>query len=111
MSAPSVPVTVSVLDQEFRIGCPEDERDALVASARYLDKKMREIKGGGRIMGMDKIAVMAALHIAHELLQSRQGGAPQSASDSPSLHELPAQFKKLQKRVDEELGKSRQIAL
>lgn len=109
MSAPSVPVTVSVLDQEFRIGCPEDERDALIASAGYLDKKMREIKGAGRIMGMDKIAVMAALHIAHELLQTKQGTGETGAVQP--LDQLPPAFKQLQKRVEEELGKSRQIAL
>ncbi|MBI1194757.1 MAG: cell division protein ZapA [Gammaproteobacteria bacterium] len=109
MSAPSIPVTVSVLDQEFRIGCPEDERDALIASAAYLDKKMREIKRSGRIIGMDKIAVMAALHIAHELLQSRSGGEGEALSRTVDI--LPAQFKQLQKRVEEELGKSRQIAL
>jgi len=108
MSGPTVPVTVSVLDQEFRIGCPEDERDALVASALYLDKKMRELKTAGRIIGMDKIAVMAALHITHELLQLKQG----SQSNAPQvLDQIPARFKQLQKQVEEELSKSRQIAL
>jgi len=108
MNSQAVPVTVSVLDQEFRIGCPENEREALIASAAYLDKKMREIKSSGRIMGQDKIAVMAALHISHELLQTKQGmqdPAPQA------LDQLPVRFKHLQKQVEEELGKSRQIAL
>jgi len=108
MSGPTIPVTVSVLDQEFRIGCPEDERDALVASAAYLDKKMRDLKTAGRIIGLDKIAVMAALHIAHELLQTKQGDM---GTASAPLDQLPVRFKQLQKQVEEELGKSRQIAL
>ena len=108
MSGPTVPVTVAVLDQEFRIGCPEGEREALIASAAYLDKKMREIKTSGRIIGLDKIAVMAALHIAHELLQSKQCARDQAPA---ALDQLPVRFRQLQKQVEEELGKSRQIAL
>ncbi len=108
MSSQTVPVTVSVLDQDFRIGCPENEREALIASAAYLDKKMRDIKATGRIMGQDKIAVMAALHITHELLQTRQDVQAQTPQ---ALDQLPTRFKHLQKQVEEELGKGRQIAL
>lgn len=72
MSTDVKPVTVQILDKDYLVSCPEDERAALVASAQYLDGKMREIRASGKVVGADRIAVMAALNIAHELLD-RQG--------------------------------------
>jgi cell division protein ZapA len=66
------PVAVSILDREFLIGCTPEERPGLIAAAAYLDGKMREIRGASRAQGVDRIAVMAALNIAHELMQLRQ---------------------------------------
>ena len=68
----SVPVSVHIMDKEYRIGCKEGEREGLMASAQYVDRRMREIRQSGRVIGSDRIAVMAALNIAHELLQHRQ---------------------------------------
>ena len=73
MSADS-PVAVSILDREFLIGCTPEERPGLIAAAAYLDGKMREIRNGSRAAGVDRIAVMAALNIAHELMQIKQRG-------------------------------------
>ncbi len=64
-------VTVRILDKEYRIGCDKGEREALIASAYHLDARMREIYKSGKVVGMDRIAVMAALNIAHEFLQLR----------------------------------------
>ena len=64
---------VTILDRQYRVACPDDERESLMASVAYLDQKMRENKGAGKIAGADRIAVMAALNIAHELLSSRTG--------------------------------------
>ncbi len=70
-------VTVTILGKEFMVACPEDERAALTASASYLDKKMREIQASGKVMGSERTAVMAALNIAHELIELRsRGGMP-----------------------------------
>ena len=70
-------VTVTILDKEFMVACPEAERAALVAAASYLDKKMREIQASGKVMGSERTAVMAALNIAHELTELRsRGGMP-----------------------------------
>lgn len=70
-------VTVTILGKEFMVACPEDERAALVAAASYLDKKMREIQASGKVMGSERTAVMAALNIAHELIELRsRGGMP-----------------------------------
>lgn len=65
-------VTVHILDKEYRVNCTEEERADLEASARYLDQKMLAIRNSGRIVGMDRIAVMAALNIAHELISHGQ---------------------------------------
>ena len=60
---------VQILDKDYLITCPEEERAALHQSASYLDEKMREIRASGKIHGLERIAVMAALNIAHEFLQ------------------------------------------
>ncbi len=76
MAAPKVTVKnidVVILDRKYRVACPDDERENLMASVAYLDQKMREIKDAGKIAGADRIAVMAALNIAHELLSARTG--------------------------------------
>lgn len=66
-------VDVTILDRQYRIACPDDERESLMASVAYIDQKMREIKEGGKIAGTDRIAVMAALNVAHELLTANTG--------------------------------------
>ena len=63
------PVSVNILDREFLIGCTAEEKPGLIAAAAYLDAKMREIRSNARSAGVDRIAVMAALNIAHELMQ------------------------------------------
>lgn len=66
-------IDVTILDRQYRVACPDDERENLMASVAYLDQKMREIKEGGKVSGTDRIAVMAALNIAHELLSAKTG--------------------------------------
>ncbi len=66
-------VDVAILYRQYRIACPDEERESLMAAVDYLDKKMREIKDGGKIAGTDRIAVMAALNITHELLAAKTG--------------------------------------
>jgi cell division protein ZapA len=68
----ATPVAVSILDREFLIACTPEERAGLIAAAAYLDGKMREVRGHTRTQGIDRIAVMAGLNIAHELMQSKQ---------------------------------------
>lgn len=65
-------LTIQILDKSFQVSCPADERSALTESARYLDEKMRGIRTGGSIIGMERIAVMAALNIAHDYLRGEQ---------------------------------------
>ena len=61
-------VTVSILDKDYQVNCRPDEVAELQRSASYLDMKMREIKTGSSVLGLDRIAVMAALNIANDLL-------------------------------------------
>lgn len=68
MSAEPVPVTVTIMDKEYRIACPPEERQSLLASAEFLNDRLRDIRDGGRVIGADRVAVMAALNLAHELL-------------------------------------------
>jgi cell division protein ZapA len=72
MSESFPPVKVHILGKEYPVTCPADEEHELLIASRYLDEKMREIRDNGRIIGTERIAVMAALNIAHELLQARQ---------------------------------------
>src|SRR3989338_6555903 len=65
---------VSIMGREFRVACPEDEQEELLAAVSYLDRKMREIRDSGKVIGVERIAIMAALNIAHELLTTRTGG-------------------------------------
>ncbi|CAK0752396.1 Cell division protein ZapA [Gammaproteobacteria bacterium] len=72
MSREMPPVAaVTILDKEYRVTCPEEEREALSYAARLLDERMREIRSTGRVIGQERIAVMAALNFAYELLQNR----------------------------------------
>jgi cell division protein ZapA len=68
MSPPAEPVRVSILGKEYQVACPPEERADLHASARLLDERMRSVRDGGRVVGADRIAVMVALNLAHEML-------------------------------------------
>lgn len=72
MSESHPPIKVQILGKEYPISCPADEQNELLTAARYIDDKMREIRDVGRIIGNERIAVMAALNIAHELLQLKK---------------------------------------
>ncbi len=64
---------ITILDRELRVACPDDERAELLDAVAYLDKRMREIRDAGKVASVERIAIMAALNIAHELLTTRLG--------------------------------------
>lgn len=72
MSESNPPIKVHILGKEYPIACSPEEQHELLISARYLDEKMRKIRDSGRVIGTERIAVMAALNIAHELLQVKR---------------------------------------
>ena len=67
-------VDVAIMGREFRVTCPDEEREELLQAVTYLDKKMCEIRDNGKVVGSERIAIMAALNIAHELLATRVRG-------------------------------------
>ncbi|MDN5870067.1 MAG: cell division protein ZapA [Nitrococcus sp.] len=75
------PVKVTILGKDYFVACPEDERANLLESATYLNEHMREIRDSGKIVGMDRIAVMAALNITHEMLEARRNAGQLEAVD------------------------------
>jgi len=95
-------ITVSILGKEFMVACSNEERPGLIAAAKYLDGKMKEIHDSGRVLGTERCAVMAALNIAHELLQYQNDGIPQ---------EMGNRIKALQTKIDDALHDSAQPSL
>ena len=68
-------VNLQILDREYLVGCADDERDSLIVAARLLDAKMREVRSDNRMASIDRIAILAALDIAHELQQANRNHA------------------------------------
>ena len=95
MAQQSTTVEVKILDKEYLVACPEEEQEALIRAARHLDHKMREIRSSGKVFGVERIAVMAALNITHELLEQ------DSMSDATS-----SILKAMDDRLDEALGEN-----
>ncbi len=97
-------VSVRIMDKEYVVACPYDERSALLDAAEFLNARMREIKESGKVVGLDRIAVMAALNLAHELLKGKDR---ESKLDSGVGHRVRA----LRERVEGALEKGQQLEL
>jgi cell division protein ZapA len=82
------PVEVRILDREFTVGCEPGERDSLMAAAQLLDARMREIRGAHKMAALDRIAVLAALNLAHELQQLRAEGGSHDDAIGRALGEM-----------------------
>ena len=84
-------ITVRILDKEYQVACPPDERQALLDSAHLLNERMKSIRGSGSVVGLERMAVMAALNLSHELLQAKNashaGGSAASQSDLLRLND------------------------
>jgi len=101
MSKDSNAVKIMILDKEYLVSCPDDEKEALDASVRHLSKKMSEIRSGGKVVGIDRIAVMAGLNLAHEAIQS--GTVKNTEEDSTG-----ARLRELNTRIEDALASYRQ---
>ena len=97
-------VSVRILDKEYQVACPAEERTDLLDSAEILNSKMREIRDSGRIVGLDRIAVMAALNMAHDLIHAK-------ARDDQLEGDLSARLKSISDRVDNALSGTQQLDL
>lgn len=90
---------VRILDKEFSVNCPKDKEHNLFEAAAYLDKQMRTIKSSGRVIGIERIAIMAALNIAHELTTFKN----QSHDAEPAIQE---RLQALHHKIDNALSES-----
>ena len=84
----SEPVNVRILDREFTVGVEPAERESLVAAATLLDSRMRELRGSNRMAALDRVAVLTALNLAHELLQLRTQSEQRDQAINRTLGEL-----------------------
>jgi cell division protein ZapA len=84
----TVRVSVRILEKEYQVACLPEERSELLDSAEFLNLKMREIRDGGNIIGLDRIAVMAALNLANELLKVRRTGASVGGDVTPRVRQM-----------------------
>ena len=89
-------VDVSIMGREFSIACPESEREALLSAVGYLDKKMCDIRDAGKVVGNERIAMMAALNLAHELLSLKSGGI--------DVGDVKRRVTSMQKQIDDVLA-------
>ena len=97
-------VSVRIMDREYVVACAYDERSALLDAAEFLNVRMREIRDSGKVVGLDRIAVMAALNLAHEFLKVRER---ESRLDSGAGHRVRA----LRERIEGALEKGQQLDL
>ena len=104
MKTNAKPIRVHIMEKEYLIACPDDEREALFASAEFLTDKMKEIRDTGKIVGADRIAVMAALNMAHELLGQK------TVKDDYQL-DISQRIRALQDKIDVALNQGNQLEL
>ncbi|MCY4642664.1 MAG: cell division protein ZapA [Gammaproteobacteria bacterium] len=104
MSNNKSPVVLNILDKEYRIACPRGEEESLQASAHLLNARIQEIRDGGKVMGADRMAVMAALNLAHDLLL-------QQNEQERSNKNLYSRIRSLQDRIDITLKNTRQLEI
>ncbi|MBV8340900.1 MAG: cell division protein ZapA [Gammaproteobacteria bacterium] len=97
-------VSVRIMEKEFVVACPYEERSALLDAAEFLNTRMREIRDTGKVVGLDRIAVMAALNLAHEFLKGRDR---ETRIDSGIGHRV----RTLRERVEGALEKGQQLEL
>jgi len=97
-------VSVKILDKEYEVACKAEERSALLDSAELLNSKMLEIRSSGKVTGVDRIAIMAALNMANELLQSRQ-------QDDVLEGDVAMRLQAMRERVESALQTGRQLEI
>jgi cell division protein ZapA len=97
-------VSVRIMEKEYVVACPYEERSALLDAAEFLNARMREIRDTGKVVGLDRILVMAALNLAHEFLKGKD-------RESRLDNGVGQRVRALRERVETSLGKSQQLEL
>ena len=104
MSASFSQVTIRILEKEYNVACPAEEKSALLASADLLNTKMREIRDSGKVVGLDRVAVMAALNLANELLRAQ-------GQDEELKSIVGLRIRAMREHLDTALGPAKQLTL
>ena len=104
MSDNQARVSVRILEKDYQIACPAEERSNLLDSAEFLNSRMREIRDSGKVVGLDRIAVIAALNLANELIRFRK-------RDTTLETDVGGRLRILRERVESALEKGRQLEL
>ncbi len=97
-------VNVKILDKDYRVSCDAEGKEDLQRAARYLDDQMRDIRASGNIIGVERIAIMAALNIAHEYLQ-------QDCESNGKRTEMGNRLRNIQQRIEIALNQNSQLEL
>lgn len=88
----SIPVNLCILERDYVVACPEEERDTLIASAQYLNEKVQEVRDGGKVVNTERMVVVSTLNIIHEYLQYKK----QREED---MHSLNQEIERLQNKI------------
>lgn len=104
MSDKPKPITVRILDQDFRIACAPGEEDSLLSSARVLNQRMQELRASGKVIGAERIAIMVALNLTHDLLSLQKKAGEHSSGFKQRLHAM-------RERVESALAETSQLEL
>lgn len=97
-------VSVRILEKEYQVSCPAHERADLLDSAEFLNARMREIRDSGKVVGLERVAVMAALNLANEYLKAKN-------SDEELQSIVGLRIREMRERLDEALGPAKQLPL
>ena len=92
----SKPIDIVIMGREFTVSCTDDERPGLLAAVTYLDKKMHDIRDSGKVVGVERIAMMAALNLSHEVLNTKTGDV--------DIGDYKRRISAMQNQVDEAIG-------
>ncbi len=104
MTQDSKPVSINLLDKEYLISCAENERELLHTAVEFLNNKMQELKNSGKVIGTERIAVMTALNITHELLAYKQ-------ENDDYTYTMDTTIRRLQSKINDALIKDRQLEI
>jgi cell division protein ZapA len=104
VSAAIAQVTIRILEKEYNVACPAEEKAALLASAELLNSKMREIRDSGKVVGLDRVAVMAALNLANDLLKTQ-------GQDEELKNIVGLRIRAMREQLDSALGPAKQLTL
>ena len=104
MNAEPARVSVRILEKEYQFACPAEEKNDLIRSAEYLNARMKQIRDSGNVVGTDRIAVMAALNLANDLLKGR-------VRDQSLEAHVGTRLKALRERVESALEDGKQLEL